>query len=451
MLHYPSKLRVEISIDVQSLPNSFKDLERKIHSEIQKAKLELLDQAFQAFEACALSKPHIVLKDRREKWFHTILGEIHYPRYRVFDRKEKKTRYPLDEWLGISEQHANISASLKEELERLAVDVPYRFVAREIQHWTNNKLSKDTVWDVVQSVGATRWEKKNSERRFNRYEALPKKAEIVGEQPPAEILCIGMDGTYVKSQEKKKRLKKKHDVKVAVLYTGKEKQNGDMKLTGRQTVIQARDEKLDQFLGRVVAKAIDHYGLNQETTVLLFGDGDAWIRRFQDYIPQAHYRLDPWHVMEKIKDAFGLEELPKEWIKLIYGKPDALIAEIEELERSLAADPSANQQKIQDLMGYLKNNRQGLLPWRVSKEIQKRHCLLFTWGSGHVESQIEVAVCDRHKQRRMSWSRKGLQNLSTLREDKLNQYQKPKYSCTTPPMPFRIKLGSLGVLPHYPQ
>lgn len=451
MINYPSKLHVEISIDVQSLPNSFKEWEQLILAEVNKAKLKLIQQAFETYEQGALDQPHFVLKDRRQKWFHTILGEIHYPRYRIYDRKEKRTRYPLDEWFSSSSEHADISDSLKDELVRLAVDVPYRFVAREVRHWTNNDLSKDTIWDVVQSIGEARWKEKDSERRFNRYEALPTREEIAGDRPPDEILCIGLDGTFVKSQENRKRLKKKHDVKVAVLYTGKERKHGDTKLTDRRTVTQATDESLNQFLGRVVAQAIQHYGLNQDTTVLLFGDGDSWIRRFQDFIPKAHYRLDPWHVMEKIREAFGLEDLPHEWVKLIYGNPDGLIAEIKQCALALSHDKTTKHDKIHALVQYIQNNRKGLLPWTVPEEIQKRHKELFTWGSGHVESQIELAVCDRHKQNRMSWSKKGLRNLSTLREDKLNGYQKQKYSCTTPPMPFRIKLGSLGVWPHYPQ
>lgn len=445
-----SKLRFEITIDVTELPQSFKEIEQTIQGEVKKAKAELMREAMGVYEKRLLRNPCLVLKDRREKRFYTALGEISYPRYRVYDRKTHNVRYPVDEWLGIFDQ-GKVSESLRDELVRLAVDVPYRFVAREIQHWTGNDLNKDTIWSELQEIGQKRWQEKDKNRRFNRYEVLPKPSEIVGKKPPAEILCVGMDATYVKSQEKKRRLKTKHDVKVAVLYTGKHKRGGDRSLTDRQTVIQAKGEKLDQFLGRVVAKGIEHYGLNQNTTVLLFGDGDSWIRRFKDYIPQTHYRLDPWHVMEKIKNTFGIKKMPRSWIKMIYGNPDALIAEIRTHQAALVADPTTEQSKMEDLIQYLKNNREGLLPWRVDPDLKKRHRELFTWGSGHVESQIEIAVYDRHKQNRMSWSKNGLRNLSTLREDKLNNHQLPKYSCTSAPKSFKINLGSLGVWSNHPQ
>lgn len=443
------KLRFEITIDMSELPKSFAEMEQKILGEIKKVKLKMMQTVLGVYERRILAKPNLILKDRREKRFHTVLGEISYARYRAYDRKTGKVRYPIDEWLGILD-HGKVSASLREELVRLAVDVPFRFVAREIQHWTGNNLNKDAVWSELQEIGQKRWQQKDEQRRFSRYEVLPKPSEIIGKETPSEILCIGLDATYVKSQEKKKHLKTRHDIKVAALYTGKCKYGGDIKLIDRQTVIQAKGEKLNQFLGRVVAKGIEHYGLNQNTTVLLFGDGDTWIRRFKDYIPQIHYRLDPWHVIEKIKNTFGIEKLPRNWIKMIYGNPDALISEIRTHQAALAEDPTTEPSRIAELIQYLKNNREGLLPWKVDQELKKRHRKLFTWGSGHVESQIEIAVYDRHKQNRMSWTKNGLRNLSTLREDKLNKHQPPKYFCTSAPKSFRINLGSLGVWSNHP-
>ena len=442
-----SKLIATVSIDLTDIPKSFEILEQKIALELKKTKLELLQQSFALFEKSQLKKARYILKDRRPKLFHTTLGEISYSRYRVFDRKLKKNTYLLDDWLGLVGSE-KVSSLLKNEIIRLAVDVPFRFVAREIEHWTHNRLSKDVVWSLSQKVGNDRWNEKSSKRVWNRHEALPKPQEVIGDNPPADLICIGLDATYVKRQEKKHRVKTKHDMKVAVLYTGKEKENGDQKLTDKSLVVASPHETLDHFLGRVVTSAIENYGLNQNTKVLLFGDGDAWIRRFREFIPQAHYRLDPWHVFEKIKLHLGVDQIPSDWIKLVYGKPDELIFEIQKHEKALCDD--IDKLKANELINYLKNNREGLLPWKIDEETQRKNPELFKWGSGHVESQIELAVCDRHKQNRMSWSKKGLQNLSTLREDKLNQHRKPKFKFTTPPKAFRIDLGALGVLSVFP-
>lgn len=441
------KVEIAIDLDMENLP-SFRDLEQELLKKIEKAKEDLLKQILTHGEQALLNRPRYILKDRRTKQFQTILGEMKFRRYRAYDRLDQHVCHPLDDWLGLEEHH-KVCGVLKDEIVRLTVDFPFRFAAREIQHWTGVHLTKDATWAISQGTGENCWKKKNQARRWQRHEPLPTQEQITnleGNEPPTEILCIGMDGTYVKRQEKRKRIGPKHDVKVAVLYTGKEKVDGDMTLTDRQTVIQSRSENLDSFLGRVVSKGIEHYGLNEKTTVLLFGDGDVWIRKFKEFVPQAHYRLDPWHVFEKIKQAFNLKELPQEWVRLTYGNPDGLILEIKSLQRALAQDPTTANEKIDELVAYLKNNREGLLPWKVAKDIQEKHRELFTWGSGHVESQIEIAVYDRHKLNRMSWSKKGLHNLSTLREDKLNQYKKPKFSCSQPPIPTRIDLGSLGIL-----
>lgn len=443
----PKTIKTEIVIDISRFPDTFAEMEKDILKQIEKAKQDLLKQIFLSFEEHVLPKPRYVLKDRRSKRFHTIIGEQSYERYRVYDRKTDKIMCPLDEWLGV-EGKEKVCGLLRDEIVRLSVDCPYRFVARELKHWTANDLNKDTVWSVTQRAGQKCWEEKNSKRRWRRHEPLPSVDQVTPNEnhvQPSEILCIGLDGTYVKRQEKRVRVRTKHDVKVAVLYTGKKKVHGDMKLTCRTTVIQGRTEKLDDFLGRVTSTAIEQYGLNKNTTTLLFGDGDAWIKRFKDYVPQAHYRLDPWHVYDKILQAFGLEEMPSEWKRLVYGNPDGLIAEIKNLQNSLAADTTTNHIKISELITYLENNKDGLKPWSVSKDLQDKHAPLFKWGSGHVESQIQLAVYDRHKLNRMSWSKKGLQNLSTLRENRLNNYQKPKFSCSKQPLPTRIDLGSLGI------
>lgn len=443
----PKTIRHEIVIDISRFPDTFAEMEKDVLKKIEEAKQSILKQIFSGYENYTLPKPRYALKDRRAKRFHTIIGEQSYERYRAYDRKSGEIVCPLDQWLGV-EGNEKVCGLLKDEIIRLSVDCPFRFVARELKRWTANDLGKDTIWAVTQRVGQKCWKEKNDKRRWKRHEPLPKPEEIHSQQTdvePSEILCIGIDGTYVKRQEKRVRTRKKHDVKVAVLYTGKKKIHGDMKLQNRTTVIQARSEKLNDFLGRVTAQAIEQYGLNQNTTVLLFGDGDAWIKRFKDYVPQAHYRLDPWHVYEKITLAFGLSEVPSEWKRLVYGNPEGLIAAIKTLQSSLISDPTTNHTLISELITYLENNKEGLRPWSVSKDLQQKHSALFTWGSGHVESQIQLAVYDRHKLNRMSWSKRGLQNLSTLRENRLNNHKKPIFTCSKQPLPSRVDLGSLGL------
>ncbi|MBL7684698.1 MAG: UPF0236 family protein [Deltaproteobacteria bacterium] len=64
-------------------------------------------------------------------------------------------------------------------------------------------------------------------------------------------------------------------------------------------------EDLNTFLDRVTEKAITNYGLHQRAQVVVHGDGNPMIKNYTlRYLPNALYRLDPWHVKKKIREAY---------------------------------------------------------------------------------------------------------------------------------------------------
>ncbi|MBL7685059.1 MAG: UPF0236 family protein [Deltaproteobacteria bacterium] len=241
---------------------------------------------------------------------------------------------------------------------------------------------------------------------------------------------IDLDDTYCRSW-KTKRWEKDIGVRVAVLYRHKEKiGNKKWLLQDKQVLASCPGEDLNTFLDRVTEKAITHYGLHQRTQVVVHGDGDPMIKNYAlRYLPNALYRLDPWHVKKKIREATGIKQLPEAWQAAIYGKPDQLIAEITALQIQIdTSDPSHS--KIKDLIQYLKNNQEGLLPSNVSKEQKEKSPRLYRRGSGTIERNVDWTVNARFKQPRMSWSQKGLENLLHLRQNFLNQNMKPIYPNT---------------------
>jgi hypothetical protein len=256
--------------------------------------------------------------------------------------------------------------------------------------------------------------------------ALPK-APGTGEKNPCEAMGIDLDATYCRSWKTKKWVKD-HAVRVAVLYRHKEKIGKNRwKLHDKKVVTSGPGESLRNFLEKVTHVAITHYGLHEKTQVVVHGDGDPWIRRYSEqYFPSALYRLDPWHVFKKLREATGLKKLPKSWIKAVYGHPKQLIGEIKSLRNQFYHD-SDDYKKLNDLVNYLQNNQSGLEPSGVSLETKNKHPRLFLRGSGTIERNIDWTVCQRFKLSRMSWSQKGLENLLFLREDYLNGYEKPKY------------------------
>lgn len=385
-------------------------------------------QALYDYEAHLLKKhPEWDRKERPVKKIATCLGEMRYQRYRVWDRQLGRSRYPLDEALGMKEKE-KVSRDYKSSVMDQAVQRSYRQSAKEVKRQSFVKRSAMSQWRLVQQAALEkRSQKQRSEKIIDWRKSLLPDSPRINAQDPCPALGIDLDDTYCRSWKTKKWLKD-HNVRVAVLYPHKERVSKHRwKLKDKTVVTSGPGEDLQLFLNRVTQTAITHYGLHDKTRVVVHGDGDPQIRNYAlFYFPKALYRLDPWHVQKKIKETFGFKLLPDSWYEDIYGKPDSLIAKIKLYSKQFAHD-DPSKEKIDALIQYLQNNREGLLPSGVSHITKQKHPRLFLRGSGTIERNIAWTVNERFKLPRMSWSQNGLENLLFLREDYLNTEVQPKY------------------------
>lgn len=405
-----------------------KDLEQRfLQAGLEAARLAYL-QTLRDYETHLLKRhPEWDRKERPVKKVATCLGEIRYQRYRVWDRELGGSRYPLDEVLGMKEKE-RVSQDYKSSVTEQSVQRSYRQSAKEIKRQSFVQRSAMSQWRLVQQTAlGKRAEKQQSETIIDWKRNLLPDSPRINDLDPCPALGIDLDDTYCRSWKTKKLLKD-HNVRVAVLYRHKERVSKHRwKLKDKTVVTSGPGESLELFLNRVTQTAITHYGLHDKTLVVIHGDGDPQIRNYAlSHFPKALYRLDPWHVKKKIKEAFGFKQLPDSWYQDIYGKPDALIAKIKEYSKQFADDDSSKE-KIDALMQYLQNNRNGLLPSGVSKATKQKYPRLFLRGSGTIERNVGWTVNDRFKLPRMSWSQNGLENLLFLRENYLNTEVKPKY------------------------
>lgn len=432
-----------IATEVQ-LPEDFsqwqvKDLEQMLLDKGRKAMCETFAQILKDYEKALLkSRSDWDLKERWTKKLATSFGVVKFQRYRVWDRKAHKSCYPLDEALGIRKWRKE-TLRYRSLVVNQAVQRSYRQTNREIQNQTGVKRSAMSVWSLIQQEGL---EKRIQQQRPLSWRKLllPDPPQL-GKEDPCPSLGIDLDETYCRSW-KTKRWEKDLGVRVAVLYRHKVRVGKKRwLLKDKQVIASAPQEGLAHFLDRVTQHAVTHYGLHQATKVVVHGDGDPWIRNFAlRYFASALYRLDPWHVRKKIREATGLKVFPDSWEKSIFGDPDRLILSLNGFKVQRTSPRSPERQKIEDLVGYLQNNREGLLPSGVSQSVKQRFPRLYLRGSGTIERNIAWTVNDRFKQPRMSWSKRGLENLLLLREGYLNNYQQPVY----PPVPGR-PLELLGI------
>lgn len=418
-----------VSLDVPDNLGSFQDIELQARNVGLAAAQNLLLQVIALFEQKAALTKHYWIKDKRERNLQTLVGEFRISRSRVFDHKQKLYRYPLDEWLGLSERNS-ASPVLKQAIVEACVNRPYRQANAEILRWTGIKRRVMTDWKLIQRE-AKLCKKKQPQPFDWHMSPLPQKP--VTSENPCPVLAIDLDGTYCQSQ---KQQHTDHDVKLATIYTDKEAENKAKtryKLVNKQVVGSQTTDSVRTFLNKVMDKATKHYGLNDDTFVVMHGDGDAWIKTFKtDYCNKVSYLLDPWHVKKKIYLATQVSEIPKEWENCLYGDPDKLIMQMEMFRLQKTAPDSKQRKNMDDLISYLKNNREGLMPSGIPPEIKQSHPRLCLRGSGQMESNIGKVICDRFKQNRMSWSAKGLDNLLLLRETHLNGNPTPRYHVKKP-------------------
>ena len=419
-------LTIKTQLSDNPLEWDIQGLEKHILEKSREAARILYEQALQSYEKKLLTwRPaEWCLKDRWKKTVSTLFGTVEIERYRVWDSIQKRSRYPLDEALGIKKWQRETSDFQKEVVEQ-AVQRSYRQSTNQIAKISGVTLSKMNTWRMVQKVGRA---EKNSREEPLKWKtlALPL-APKSDENDPCPALGIDLDGTYCRSWKIKKRVKD-HAVRVAVLYRHKEKVGKNRwELHDKTVVTSGPGEKLKQFLERVTHTAIAHYGLHAKTLVVVHGDGDPWIRGYaEQYFPKALYRLDPWHVFKKMREATGLTKLPDTWVQAVYGEPQQLIVELKSFQTHFSKD-SSDHVKLEELINYLTNNQTGMERSGIPLETKKKYPRLFLRGSGTIERNIDRTVCQRFKLSRMSWSQKGLENLLLLREDFLNGYKQPKF------------------------
>lgn len=410
-------LQTVCEIEVPEDFGTFQEAEEKIKGAVFQAGINLMNQLMEKKDLEILKRKRFWKKDCREKKFQTIVGEVKRKRWRVFDGIEKRCRYPLDEWMGVGNDRA--TPALKKVLVTASVQRPYRQATKEVEQWTGVKRSVMSNWKLVQSVAEEEMKKEAavSDWYLKPIPVLDPKIK----EDPCPILAMDPDATYIKNQDKNKP---DHEIKMTVMYTGKKmegKNRKRLKLVNKQVVISRRGEDVREFFNRTTTRAMSHYGAHRGTKTIIHGDGDPWIKGLKEnYWDTALVRLDPWHVGKKMRLATGLPEVPSSFWKSIYGQPDLLMTQLKMWKVSHCAPNSSEAQKMDELIGYIRNNREGLLPSKVPLEEKKKYFGMYKRGSGTIESNIGHGIADRFKQRRMSWSDQGLENLSFLREKFLN-------------------------------
>lgn len=238
------------------------------------------------------------------------------------------------------------------------------------------------------------------------------KGEITGDPfdlKEGEAIYAMVDGSMIFTREEGWK-----EVKLGRIF----KESECMKINDKRGWI--RDSRYEAYLGgsRIFThrfeQKLDSYPCLKDKLIFI-SDGAAWIKKWiEDAYPEAVQILDWFHAIEHLgefaKEYFGEEEQKDIWMK---GQKDLLwdskIDTVIEHINMLSSNKKDIQSKQKELLQYFEDNKDRM----DYKKYRSIGAGLI--GSGPIESAHRTIIQKRMKLSGQRWTKKGAQNMLTLR------------------------------------
>lgn len=392
---------------------SFKALEQKIFAYVCELGREITQIMLEAYDkelAEGRDKKVYRGKGSRKTTIKTVYGEVEYRR-RVYRTETEDGQaahvFLLDQAMQM-DKIGLISTNLAEKIALTVTESPYRTTADIISQTCGQSISAQGVWNMMQRVG-----ERIDEEELHAVKQM--EADQTEGTRGLGVLFEEMDGVWLHMQDEHHKKMKKQEMKVFTMYEGwdaeKEKENRST-LVGKTMLAGMEDSH--SFHEKREACIRRKYDADEIGQRILNGDGGSWIK--ESYDPDAIFQLDRYHiyqeVLRKINDKKAQqdirdlleEEKIEEMLEYIRIYADSVESPDEKDKRS---------RKARELLQYLENNKQGLLPYdRQGVEIPEPGEGIVYKHMGVQESQNCTVITLRMKHRRMRWSVAGANNLA---------------------------------------
>lgn len=392
---------------------SFKELEQKIFAyvcelgrEITRIMLESYDREL----AEGRDKKAYRGKGSRRTTIKTVYGEVEYRRrvYRTETEDGQSAHVFLLDQVMRMDKIGLISTNLAEKIALTVTESPYRTTADIISQTCGQSISAQGVWNMMQRLG----ERIDEEEVYAVKQMEADQTEGTRELP---VLFEEMDGVWLHMQDKHHKKMKKHEMKVFTMYEGwdaeKEKE-GRSTLVGKTMLAGMEESKT--FHEKREACIRRKYNADEIGQRILNGDGGSWIK--EPYDSEVIFQLDRYHiyqeVLRKIKDRKARQDIGE---LLEEEKIEEMLEYIRIYAESVGSpdEQGSGSKKARELLKYLENNKQGLLPYdRQGVKIPEAGEGLLYKHMGVQESQNCTVITMRMKHRRMRWSVSGANNLA---------------------------------------
>lgn len=316
--------------------------------------------------------------------------------------------YLLDEALGF-ETIGVISPNLAEKIVGLSCQKSYRQVSQTISELTNQTISHQGVWDIIQTVGQR--QKEAEKELIKAY----KDNELCGDRD-VSVLFEEADGLWLSMQGKsrKKKGNGRQELKIGIAYEGWQPRYPSSKeyKTVRKTAY-AGYHQTREFQDLREATIAAKYNVDEIKYRILNGDGATWIKH--DHDPETSiFQLDPYHlsksIIKNIRDKKARSQIKK---CLRTGQFDKVYGKIEELKYQCDGLVSEIK-KLTDLETYIKNNQDGIISYKDRKEIEipspPEELEYRTLGT--MEKNVHLFA--KRMKGAKSWSKEGATNLAKI-------------------------------------
>ena len=402
-----------MSIIVEENLVSFKELEQKIFSYVCELGREITQIMLESYDkelAEGRDKKVYRGKGSRRTSIKTIYGEVVYSR-RVYQTKTEDGQsahvFLLDQAMGM-DKIGLISTNLAEKIALTVTESPYRTTAAVISQTCGQSISAQGVWNLMQRLG----ERIDEEEQYEVSRMEAGQAEGIRGLP---VLFEEMDGVWLSMQDEHHRKRKKQEMKVFTMYEGwdaeKEKE-GRSSLVGKTMLAGMEDSKT--FHAKREAYIHKKYDADEIGQRILNGDGGSWIR--EPYDPEALFQLDRYHIYQEVLRKLGDKKVQQEIRGFLEKEQIEEMLEYLQIYANSVESPDegdTRSKKARELLKYLENNREGLLPYdRRGVIIPEPPEGILYKHMGVQENQNCTVITMRMKHRRMRWSVSGANNLA---------------------------------------
>jgi len=345
--------------------------------EILKNLLEELDRELKTDEERKLTWE--VVRKNDKKNLLTPFGMIIYYRTYYQNKESKEYAYLVDLKAGIK-PHSRVSENLQAELVDSSAVMSYEHATEELSRYNRDlKVSRQTVSNYIKAFEAQE-------------EPVPEKKKQV------KVLYIEADEDHLKIRGRKK----KSMAKLVYIHEG---------ITGnkRKCLINQKhfttvEKQTDQFWYEIAAYIERHYDLESIEQIFLSADGAPWIKVGLDYIYDATFILDKFHLNKSIKAATAHAKKLKSEVYLGIRSLDQekVLKTLKEAHRQ--AGSSARETRIIDTAKYIKNNWEGIAA-------QLKYPEVGCSAEGHVSHILSARMSSRP----MAWSSSGAESMVQMR------------------------------------